>query len=233
MLSTKVHEIVSNHLDTAKDPLLIVLTSHTAKLSMCCIVATKLLNRGSFCGTILLISLLAQPAAPKPTIWVVSGMERVGQKDPPQKRHRVELLAARGEYEPFQIVVRATVQRLTNVNLTLSDLRGPHGAVIGKENLIAYREHYVHVEHGSPQRTSATQPPLGPGWYADALVPFLDPATGKPPGSAKIRAVHFGCGTGQESTAMDRRIRPPKRSARQISRLLHGDKRSGRSDWRI
>lgn len=151
----------------------------------------KLLHTVTFCGAILLIPLLAQSTASKPAVWVVSGMERVGQEDPPQEKHRIELFAARGEYEPFQIVVRATAKRLTNVNLTLSDLRGPKGAVIGKDNLTAYREHYVRVEHGSPERKGTAQPPLGPGWYADALVPFLDPATDKPPVNAKIRAAPF------------------------------------------
>lgn len=157
---------------------------------MCCIVAIRLLQRGSLRAALLLIPLLAT-AASRPAIWVVSGMERVGQEAPPQKKHRIELFAARGEYEPFQIVVRATAKRLTNVNLTLSDLRGPKGAVIGKNNLIAYREHYVHVEHGSPVRKGTTQPPLGPAWYADALVPFLDPATGRAPVNAKIYSAPF------------------------------------------
>ena len=155
-----------------------------------------LVHTGIFCGAILLIPGPAQSAASKPTVWVVSGMERVGQEDPPQKKHRIELFAARGEYEPFQIVVRATAERLTNVNLILSDLRGPKGAVIGKGNLIAYREHYVHVDHGSPVRKGATMPPLGPGWYADALVPFIDPATDEPPVNAKIRATPFDVGLG-------------------------------------
>jgi len=84
----------------------------------------KLPHSVIFCGAILLMPLLAQSAASKPAVWVVSGMERVGREDPPQEKHRIELFAARGEYEPFQIVVRATAKRLTNVNLTLSDLRG-------------------------------------------------------------------------------------------------------------
>jgi len=155
------------------------------------VVIKFFLQTGTFCGAILLMPLLAQSAASKPTVWVVSGMERVGREDPPQEKHRIELFAARGEYEPFQIAVRATARRLTNVNLTLSDLRGPKGTVIGKDNLIAYREHYVHVAYGSPERKGTTQPPVGPGWYADGLVPFLDPATGKPPVNAKIRAAPF------------------------------------------
>lgn len=149
------------------------------------------LQTATFCGAILLLPLLAQSKASKPTVWVISGMERVGRENPPQKKHRIELFAARGEYEPFQIVVRAAGKRLTNVNLTLSGLRGRNGAVIEKGNLIVYREHYVHVAYGSPERKGTTQPPLGPGWYADALVPFLDPATGKPPVNPRIRAAPF------------------------------------------
>ncbi len=150
-----------------------------------------------FCGIILPMPPPAQSAASKPTVWSVSGMERVGREDPPREKRRLELFAARGEYEPFQIVVRAKTKRLTHVNLTLSDLRGPKGAVIGKENLVAYREHYVHVEQGSPEKKGTPRPPMGAGWYADALVPFLDPATDKPPVSARIRAVPFDVEPGE------------------------------------
>jgi hypothetical protein len=118
-------------------------------------------------------------------------MQRVGRQDPPQGERRISLSAGRGEYEPFQIVIHAAGMRLTNVNLSLSDLRGPQGSVIGTENLVTYREHYVHVAFGSPKRQNTIHPPLGPGWYADALIPFVDPDSGRAPAAARIRAAPF------------------------------------------
>lgn len=115
------------------------------------IALTKLVHIGIFSGVVFLMPLLAESATSKPTVWVVFGMERVAQKDEPQQRRRIELFAARGEDEPFQIAVHSTGKPLSNVNLTFSDLHGPKGSVIGKDNLVAYREHYVHVAHGSPE----------------------------------------------------------------------------------
>ena len=82
-----------------------------------------LVHTGIFCGAILLIPGPAQSAASKPTVWVVSGMERVGQEDPPQKKHRIELFAARGEYEPFQIVVRASSPTVSTTCMSTTAVR--------------------------------------------------------------------------------------------------------------
>ncbi|NTW97698.1 MAG: hypothetical protein HGB28_04025, partial [Oscillochloris sp.] len=127
-------------------------------------------------------------AAAPLSVWVVSGMERVGREDPAGTSLLIEVYAARGEYEPFQVVVQAPADGLSGVSLELSALRGPGGAMIGPEQATLYREHYVEVRHPSPDWPGSNHP-LGAGWYADALIPFVvPPSMGALPG-ATLRAV--------------------------------------------
>ncbi|MER3482838.1 MAG: hypothetical protein C4332_06480 [Meiothermus sp.] len=102
--------------------------------------------------------------------WAVPGLERVRPDAPPQDNMPIELYAARGEYESFQVIV-AGARGLRGVDLQVSDLSGPNGAVISKDNLTLYREHYVLVDKSSPYK-GGTSRPEGTGWYPDALIPF-------------------------------------------------------------
>jgi len=122
-------------------------------------------------NVLLLIAFTAIAKARGPLIWTANGMERVGLEDAARENRTAELFAAREEYEPFQVVVQASAGGLHNVTLHIGDLKGPHGHVIPRVNLNVYREHYVRVEYGSPRQKNMRRPPLGPGWYADALIP--------------------------------------------------------------
>ncbi len=84
--------------------------------------------------------------------------------------------------------MRAAGSGLKNVTAEMSDLTGRRSR-IPKTNLTLYREHYVQIMHGSPDR-GGTNRPLGPGWYPDALIPFA-PSTGGTRRPAKLRAVPF------------------------------------------
>jgi hypothetical protein len=97
------------------------------------------------------------------------------------------LFAARGEYEPFQVAVRALKDGLTGVRLSVDDLAGPKGKIIPASNISLYREHYVEVKTSSPNyNEKMSVMPGQPGWYPDALIPFIDPATGRPPEKAEF-----------------------------------------------
>ncbi|MGI8959914.1 MAG: glycoside hydrolase domain-containing protein [Bryobacteraceae bacterium] len=124
--------------------------------------------------------------AQAPIIWTETGMKRVGRTDAERKSGTAELFAARGEYEPFQVAVQAVAGGLHNVTFRIGDLNGPNHHVISRSNLTVYREHYVRVEHGSPVPKNMRRPPLGPGWYADALIPETPRAE-----SARLRAFPF------------------------------------------
>jgi len=129
-------------------------------------------------------------------------------------------------------VIRARAKTSDQCKSHTLDLRGPKGAVIGKTISSPIVSTYVYVEVRQPGEKRHSPAPLGPGLYADALVPFLDPASGKPPVNSKIRAAPFDVELGKNQTAVDRRVGPPKRRARQVPWLLQSDQRSGKRDWR-
>ena len=67
------------------------------------------------------LCLFLLPAQEGPVVWVIPSLERVGLSDPAGNVTLAPLWAARGEYESFQIVVRAPENhRLTNVNVAAS-----------------------------------------------------------------------------------------------------------------
>src|ERR1700686_2302024 len=123
-------------------------------------------------SAVLALQTSVSHAQSGPTVWVVPALTRVAGDDAPGNRREIELWAARGEYESFQVVVHAPAGGLKNVNVAISDLGGERGRIT-KASLALYREHYVHVTHGSPDRGGSNRP-LGPGWYPDALIPLLD-----------------------------------------------------------
>lgn len=81
----------------------------------------------------------------------------------------VHLYAAKGEYEPFQVAVEAQSGPIECTAVTVSDLSNGD-KIIRNSNLPVFREHFVFVEHGSPDR-GGTNRPSGAGMYADALIP--------------------------------------------------------------
>lgn len=138
--------------------------------------------------SLLASGLLTAQAAP--VVWVAQSMQRVGQADAAQSVTQAQISAGKGEYESFQIVVHAPSSGLTNVNVSVSTLSGPGGQTIGGSNIALFREQYVYVNASSPNWGGSNQP-MGAGWYADGLIPFIDPATGQAPTSASLRAVPF------------------------------------------
>lgn len=148
------------------------------------------LRRVAISGLYLILILVygAFDAWAGPTVWVVSALTRVGPQDASQKSPEIALYAARGEYESFQVVIEAPAGGLTNVKVSTSALLGSGQQVISKENVTLYREHYVHLTRGSPDR-NGTNRPLGPGWYPDALIPFSAAKTGST--RAELRAIPF------------------------------------------
>lgn len=119
--------------------------------------------------------------ASAPTVWVASPWEHVLQSSPPGTTTAVVLQAAANEDESCRIIVRAGDAPVTGITLSASPLRGA-GREIPAERLTLYREHYVHL----PAPTVRSTAPAG--WYPDALLPFVDPATGRPPEGGRYRA---------------------------------------------
>ena len=127
----------------------------------------------------LLVLLPSNAQAAPPLFWAEDPMTWVYKNAPAKNNMSIVLYTAKNEYEPFQVVVQAPpTNTLTNINITISDLIGSGGSV-NRNNITLYREHYLYVTRGSKVRPGDTNSPLGPGWYPDGLIPFVDPATGQ------------------------------------------------------
>ena len=137
-------------------------------------------------GSAVLLSLISITCSTRPVqlsefsspqAWVKPALLRVGPTDPPGPSSSIILFSARGETVDTQIIVRASDENLTNVNLSASALVGPGGASIPASSITLYREHYVTVT-GSARYGGGSNPPLGSGTYPEPLIPFDDPETG-------------------------------------------------------
>jgi hypothetical protein len=111
------------------------------------------------------------------TAWTVDSLTRVGKTETAGSGTTVALTMARNETASFQVVVNGGVSGVPNVGLTVSDLTGPGGTISAASNVVRYREYYVNVSSGSVD-WGGTVHPQGTGFYADGLIPFVDPATG-------------------------------------------------------
>jgi hypothetical protein len=135
-------------------------------------------------------------AQSSPVVWVASSLQSVKQTDRSSNNIHAQLSAAKGEYESFQIVVQAPRNHdLTNTSIILTELITSNGHVIPATDVTLFREHYVNVRSSSPDWGKSNRP-LGPGQYPDALIPFIDPATGQPPRSTSLQAAPFSITAG-------------------------------------
>ena len=122
---------------------------------------------------IVLALIMATQSTPPVTalsMGVRSSMERITQTEDPGTARDVELYAARGEVESFQIAVRSSREGMKITQISFSDLRDDADHVIPAADVMVWAEHYVQVNPGSPNGPGKNRP-LGPGLYADALLP--------------------------------------------------------------
>ncbi len=134
--------------------------------------------------TIVAIMACTVAFAQETVVWTASPWDHVLQGDDPGPGRDVQISAAANEYEPFRVIIRAGTGGLQAVSVEVSDLTGPAGA-IEAGNITLYRAYYVHIAEPSLRSTAPE------GWYPDALIPFIDPATGQPPEGGTIPAAPF------------------------------------------
>lgn len=133
--------------------------------------------------------LTADAGAPALAAWVEPSSLRVPITSPPRSRRAVVIEAARGETESFQVVARAVGGPLSAATVRVSPLRRVGGGEIGGRSIALFREHYVRVRRHSPRWSG---PVVRWRWFPDALVPFVDPVTGRPPRArSRYRASPF------------------------------------------
>jgi hypothetical protein len=141
---------------------------------------------GVFSAGILLLAAHRSPAPePAMSVYVMDEFARVRPRDAPGSNRAALLSAARNEYAPCQIVVRAGTRGLKRVNAVADRLVSKRGYTIPANRITLYREHYIEVTKLSPKSRD------GSGWYPDALIPFIDPSTGQPPVRARFAAAPF------------------------------------------
>jgi hypothetical protein len=123
---------------------------------------------------LLFFAVWVAAAQAQVNVWVADDLTRVRPQQEAQGATTAIVKAARNEYAPFQIIVRAGAQGLKQVNAAAGDLAGEAGAAIPARHVALYREHYIEVKTPSPKSKE------GPGWYPDALIPFSAGAEGQP-----------------------------------------------------
>ncbi len=115
---------------------------------------------------------LALPQAYAWQVGVAPATRKIMQDLPVPNEQSVQLMAARNEWEAFQIVVKddAGVQ---GVDVSITDLSMQDGGSISSDNIRLYREYYVDITNDSPGSVTYHERELG--LYPDPLIPFTDP----------------------------------------------------------
>lgn len=113
---------------------------------------------------LLVLALTSVTAAEPVKIAFADGMTRVLRDDEPPSAQTHTIHAARGEWEPLQIIVSAAPVQLKNLEVTATGIaKHDSDALLPAPKV--FREHYVRVSKSTPMA------PLPPGDYPDALVP--------------------------------------------------------------
>ena len=101
--------------------------------------------------------------------WTTHPLEKIRPTtdvpDAPAKQ--ADLFAARNEFEPFQIVIRANSRDVAAIDLEVSDLHTAQGAVLARNNITLYREEFLDLP-----KASSVEGDEGP--WPDPLIPRVD-----------------------------------------------------------
>jgi hypothetical protein len=134
----------------------------------------------------IILAAGAMAAAAELSVWTEGATQRVLRAAPPGPQREVRLAAARGEWEGFQVLVRAPAA-VPGLTLAVSDFQGPGQAVIPAAGVQCYREQQFEITKPSFRNDQFVA-----GWYPDGLIPFRHPLTGAAlPPEARLRAVPF------------------------------------------
>ncbi len=111
-------------------------------------------------------------------IWTTHSLDRVRKNRQPESSKDFELYGAKGEYQSFQVVANSKNGNIELTDLTVSDFVGSKDVIESQKYVTVYREHYIKVEENSPQMGDSVKVE-GVGSIPDALIPVVDPSTGK------------------------------------------------------
>lgn len=113
--------------------------------------------------TLALLAMASAGTRAEVAMTLLDGMSRAPRTGTVTGVDTLELHAARGEWEPLQVVLSGTPEELRKAAVEAAALTGPDGAKIPAPQI--FREHFVRVSKSTPMS------PLEPGDYPDALVP--------------------------------------------------------------
>jgi hypothetical protein len=129
------------------------------------------MRRTAFLLPILLLA--SRASAADLTVGALSPNTKVREGDSPTTKADVSLLAAKNEFESFQIVLKAGAANVDGVSAKVSaKLTGPGGATIPDANVVLYVERYYDVGTASNDEGAA-------GPWPDPLVPDVDTYLGE------------------------------------------------------
>jgi hypothetical protein len=102
----------------------------SADPNICSTYGWKEMKKAASLTMVWILMVCCRIFAATPIVWVVpSTLDRVGPTDAPGFRTNAVIHAARGEFESFQVAIRAPSGGLTNVNFSVSKLVGPRGTI--------------------------------------------------------------------------------------------------------
>ncbi len=124
-------------------------------------------------GALLSVPLLGGSAMAAPAVYPELATIKVRPDAPEKPAGVAKISAARNEFEPFQVVIRADDAGLANVSAEVSALTGPGGAIIPAENVWLFREDLLDIETASGRIGTK-------GRWPDPLIPARDELDGEP-----------------------------------------------------
>ena len=105
-------------------------------------------------------------------VWVTHGMVKVRPDDPAGPGREAELLAARNEFEPFQIVLRSP-RPVRGVDVAVTDLEAADGGGrLASRHAAVYLQRYIEL-------STASSAAGGTGEWPDPLLPRTDHYAGE------------------------------------------------------
>jgi Domain of unknown function (DUF4091) len=117
----------------------------------------------------LLLNFSHPPSRMELTWWTTHALDKVRPYDagPTDGQHGIKIQAARNEFEPFQVVLRAVSQDAEAVDINVTDLRGANGVIPSQTCVSVYIERYFDLKKPSGS-DGAT------GEWPDPLIPQID-----------------------------------------------------------
>jgi hypothetical protein len=108
-------------------------------------------------------------------LTAISSMERVPRSGSVSGTAEVSIYAAKNEVESFQVAITSPGSAYQITDAVLTNLTDPYGNVIENTAFTLYRVDYVNIT----QLSSRPESGYTTGYYADPLIPFINPVTGQ------------------------------------------------------